>query len=243
MFGFGSSALSLPPKTAKAVCQRMPLTPERIPSFIIPSRITISSPRAHHNKTDRTRLLSPGHRASPRRRRELLSPSFALPERSPRFYSFSPVRAGRVTHAAGRVQEDRTDLSTRAALGLEHVKKISTPYGFRTLVESPHVRRRESLFHRDPTKAADEPFTTSPCVGSSASRTQENGARLPSDAELVESPFEAQEDNSVRENFCPNRVLKSAKDELKMFLKKTRNALRTPSPRRAKGHSSKPACS
>ncbi|XP_048085367.1 C2 calcium-dependent domain-containing protein 4C-like [Alosa alosa] len=230
MFGFSSSARSLPPKTAKAVCQRMPLTPERIPSFIIPSKLKISSPRSHHEDTDRTRLLSPDHCASPRRR-DILSPSFSPSKRSARFYKLSPASAGKVAHAAGRVQEDRTDISTRAAMGLEHVKKISTPYGFRTLAESPHVRRRESLFHRDLTNASD----ASPGVGSSASGRRVNAARLPSDAELVESPSEALEDDRARKRPSPNRVFKSAKDGLKMFLKKTRYVLRTPSPLRAKG--------
>lgn len=236
MFSFGSSAFSLPPKTAKAVCQRMPLTPERIPSFIIPS------PRARHRPhedVDRTRLLStPDHCASPHSRE--LSPSFSLFRRSPRFSKLSPASAGRGRRADRPALEDRSDLSTRAALSLEHVKKISTPYGFRTLAESPHVRRRESLFHGDNAKAAsNQPSTASPCVGvrTPLNVRRENSARLPSDSEQVTNPSEGQQENSVK---CPgpNGVLKAAKDGLHMVLKKTRNALRTPTPRRRKGPSS-----
>lgn len=233
MFSFGSSALSLPPKTAKAVCQRMPLTPERIPTFIIPS------PRArhrHHEDADRTRLLSPpDHCASPYRRGHL-SPSVALSRRFPKLSKLSPAPAGKVTHADARALEDRSDLSTRAALSLEHVEKISTPYGFRTLAESPHVRRRESLFHGDHRRAAGHHPPTSPCVGvgTSLNRRRENPARLPSDSEQVASLSEGQQTSSAKSP-NPNGVLKAAKDGLQMVLKKTRGALRTPTPRRMKG--------
>lgn len=237
MFSFGSSALSLPPKTAKAVCRRLPRTPERIPTFIIPS------PRArhrHHEDADRTNLLSPpDHCASPRRQGHL-SPSLALYRRSPRFSKLSPASAGRVTRVAdAQVPEDQSDLSTRAALSLEHVKKISTPYGFRTLAESPHVRRRESLFHGDQTRAAGHQPPTNPCigVGTPLNKRRENSARLPSDSQQVGSPSEGHRETSAKSP-NPNGVLKAAKDGLQMVLKKTRNALRTPTPRRTKGPSS-----
>lgn len=231
MFSFGSSALSLPPKAAK-VCQRMPLTPERIPSFIIPSPRAVHRPRHHQEDTDRTRLLSPPHPcASPHR--ELLSPSFALSRRSPRCSKLSPASAGRVTRADRPVVEDGSDLSTRAALSLEHVKKISTPYGFRTLAESPHVRRRESLFHGDHTRAASHQPPTSPSIGvATPLNRRENSAHLPSNSEQVASPPEGQQEGSVKSP-NPNGILKAAKDGLQMVLKKTRNAL-TPTPRRKK---------
>jgi hypothetical protein len=46
-------------------------------------------------------------------------------------------------------REDLVDPTTRAALSLQHLPKITTPYGFLTLGESPFVRRRESLFFKD----------------------------------------------------------------------------------------------
>ncbi|XP_066539048.1 C2 calcium-dependent domain-containing protein 4D-like [Hoplias malabaricus] len=39
--------------------------------------------------------------------------------------------------------------SDKAAMSLPHLVKITTPYGFITLGESPCVRRRESLFFQD----------------------------------------------------------------------------------------------
>ncbi|KAJ7335167.1 hypothetical protein JRQ81_013108 [Phrynocephalus forsythii] len=41
---------------------------------------------------------------------------------------------------------DHSDPVTRAALSLPHLPKITTPYGFLTLGESPNIRRKESLF-------------------------------------------------------------------------------------------------
>lgn len=39
-----------------------------------------------------------------------------------------------------------SDPPTRAALSLPHLPKVTTPYGFLTLGESPSIQRRESLF-------------------------------------------------------------------------------------------------
>ncbi|XP_063052339.1 C2 calcium-dependent domain-containing protein 4A [Engraulis encrasicolus] len=42
------------------------------------------------------------------------------------------------------------DPQSQAALSLPHMAKAQTCYGFCTLLESPHTRRKESLFHNDP---------------------------------------------------------------------------------------------
>jgi len=42
-----------------------------------------------------------------------------------------------------------SDPTTSAAMSLPHLCKITTPYGFLTLAESPSVRRRESLFFEE----------------------------------------------------------------------------------------------
>ncbi|XP_019731528.1 C2 calcium-dependent domain-containing protein 4A [Hippocampus comes] len=42
------------------------------------------------------------------------------------------------------------DPQSQAALSLPHMAKAQTCYGFCTLLESPHTRRKESLFHSDP---------------------------------------------------------------------------------------------
>uniref|UniRef100_A0A3P9IG90 C2 calcium dependent domain containing 4A n=1 Tax=Oryzias latipes TaxID=8090 RepID=A0A3P9IG90_ORYLA len=42
------------------------------------------------------------------------------------------------------------DPQSQAALSLPHLAKAQTSYGFCTLLESPHTRRKESIFHSDP---------------------------------------------------------------------------------------------
>ncbi|XP_039675360.1 C2 calcium-dependent domain-containing protein 4B-like isoform X3 [Perca fluviatilis] len=113
------------------------LTPQRVPSFIIPSCSSPLrfSPRLGRRSPDRTRLLSDAEdRAAP-------SPSGFL------------VRPPRVRTPRGAPPLDPhadTDLTTHAAMSLTHVAKVTTPYGFgAVLAESPCTRRRESLFHRN----------------------------------------------------------------------------------------------
>lgn len=156
------------------------LTPERIPDFFIPSRSTLLclSPRLERSSPDRTRLLSDPEdnlgdsptvtRFTPTTPRHFLR---RLP--SPR------VRPPRrpATAAATDNSDAETDLTTRAALSLPHVGKVTTPYGFRNvLVASPCTRRRESLFHQnrgvtltvtdcDP----QDPVVPDPCPGPSQS--------------------------------------------------------------------------
>ncbi|XP_041103805.1 uncharacterized protein LOC121314486 [Polyodon spathula] len=48
-------------------------------------------------------------------------------------------------------EADHSDPATRAALSLPHLAKVTTPYGFLALGESPNIRRKESLFfEQDP---------------------------------------------------------------------------------------------
>lgn len=117
------------------------LTPERIPSFLILSR----SPWLQRCRSDRTRLLSDldddtVDPASPR--------GFLLRVPSPRLRPARCAAAAAPTADAEAAAAD-TDLTTRAAMSLQHVDKVTTPYGFRAvLAASPCTRRRESLFHK-----------------------------------------------------------------------------------------------
>ncbi|KAM7373713.1 hypothetical protein PAMP_008547 [Pampus punctatissimus] len=126
--------------------QSLVLTPERIPSFLIPSRSPLLfSPRPH---ADRTRLLSDPDDSPGEGPKNRISPAA-----SPRFLLRLPppprIRAPRRTATAEDADAD-TDLTTRAAMSLPHVEKVTTPYGFRAvLAASPCTRRRESLFHRN----------------------------------------------------------------------------------------------
>ncbi|KAG7471552.1 hypothetical protein JOB18_047353 [Solea senegalensis] len=117
------------------------LTPERIPTFIIPSCSPLFALSPHRGSSDRMRLLSePDDDDSPRG-----SPA---PAASPRFRLRLPPRIRTPRRAAAESAD--TDLTTRAAMSLPHVEKVTTPYGFRAvLTASPCTCRRESLFHRN----------------------------------------------------------------------------------------------
>ncbi|XP_016896637.1 uncharacterized protein LOC103393807 isoform X4 [Cynoglossus semilaevis] len=118
------------------------LTPERIPTFFIPSRSPLLTLSPRHSSPDRVRLLSDpddddddGPVTSP------------VPAASPRFLLRLPPRIRTPRHCSRAAD---TDVTTRAAMSLPHVEKVTTPYGFRAvLAASPCTRRRESLFHRN----------------------------------------------------------------------------------------------
>ncbi|XP_054868038.1 C2 calcium-dependent domain-containing protein 4C-like [Amphiprion ocellaris] len=127
------------------------LTPDRIPSFFILSSL---SPQPQRAEPDRIRLLSDHDEAPPTpasSHRHLLRPR----------------------HGHSPAESADTDLTTRAAMSLSHVPKVTTPYGFSAaLAASPCTNRRESLFHRnrpvmvtvtEPQEAADpSPSGSSP---------------------------------------------------------------------------------
>lgn len=129
------------------------LTPERIPTFLIPSArspLRALSPRLHRTSPARTRLLSDQDEDSPGD--SPCSETPLSPAASPRFHLRLPPRIKAPRRAASAVAAEGadTDLTTRAAMSLPHVEKVSTPYGFRAvLAASPCTHRRESLFHRN----------------------------------------------------------------------------------------------
>lgn len=124
------------------------LTPERIPSFLIPSR----SPRLQRGSSDRTRLLSDPEDDTPIQSPPVTPHRFLLRLPSPQ------GRPPRCTASAADVADSDTDLTTRAAMSLSHVGKVTTPYGFRAvLAASPCTRRRESLFHKSKPVTDREP--------------------------------------------------------------------------------------
>ena len=121
----------------RSTLQNLVLTPERIPAFLIPSRspLLFLSPGLHRSSPDRTRLLSDHDDDRP---------------------GLSPVTRPALLRLPPRVRSRRsaadsdTDLTTRAAMSLPHVGKVTTPYGFRAvLTASPCTHRRESLFHKN----------------------------------------------------------------------------------------------
>ncbi|KAG6934815.1 C2 calcium-dependent domain containing 4C [Chelydra serpentina] len=115
------------------------VTPDRIPQFIIPSL-----------------AIQEDHRLFSQGKEQLWRPGGGHPERKARRSSSDPamkngrglrgtVPCGPSAELAARV-EDIPDPGTWAALSLPHLPKITTPYGFVTLGESPQVTNEEALF-------------------------------------------------------------------------------------------------
>ncbi|MEQ2217164.1 hypothetical protein XENOCAPTIV_025975 [Xenoophorus captivus] len=125
------------------------LTPERIPSFIIPSSCSpfLASPMFRGNSSDRSRLLSEDDDEDQTETSPLGTPT--NPGASSRRRLRLRTPRGRRPHHAAADGAD-ADPTTRAALSLPHVPKVTTPYGFRgVLATTPNTSRRESLFHRN----------------------------------------------------------------------------------------------
>ncbi|XP_056453172.1 C2 calcium-dependent domain-containing protein 4C-like [Gadus chalcogrammus] len=64
--------------------------------------------------------------------------------------------AGRLGAGSGDANTN-ADPQSQSAMSLPYVPKAQTSYGFSTLVESPHTRRKESLFHSDPNSPITSP--------------------------------------------------------------------------------------
>ncbi|NXD86348.1 C2C4C protein, partial [Halcyon senegalensis] len=112
------------------------LTPDRIPEFCIPPRLTSSDPlKGDHSEQDHT-SEDAGLNSSD------YSPSSSLPH-------LIQVESAEEISA---LEEESTnsDPRSQAALSLPHFPRAPTSYGFCTLLESPHTRRKESIFHGDP---------------------------------------------------------------------------------------------
>nr|XP_013800416.1 PREDICTED: C2 calcium-dependent domain-containing protein 4C [Apteryx mantelli mantelli] len=72
------------------------------------------------------------------------------------------------------------DPQAQTAMSLPYVPKAQTSYGFATLVESPHTRRKESLFHSEHSSLCPSP-ATSPGAQRRAKLNGESRPRAPAD--------------------------------------------------------------
>ncbi|NXN92795.1 C2C4C protein, partial [Rhinopomastus cyanomelas] len=111
------------------------LTPDRIPEFCIPPRLVGSGPAkgtgSHQDQsTEDANLNSSDY-----------SPCSLL----------HVIQVESAEDIPGLEEEStNSDPQSQAALSLPHFPRAPTSYGFCTLLESPHTRRKESLFHGDP---------------------------------------------------------------------------------------------
>ncbi|XP_026537813.1 C2 calcium-dependent domain-containing protein 4C-like [Notechis scutatus] len=116
------------------------LTPDRIPEFCIPPRLSSAPP---------AKSPSPGPAFQPRH--SLTEPglqeaaslgSFPFP---PHLIQVESVEELLEPEQGGT----NSDPQSQAALSLPHVPRTQSSYGFCVLLESPHTRRKESIFHSE----------------------------------------------------------------------------------------------
>lgn len=122
------------------------ITPDTIPEFCIPPKI--SSPMEGKNielgrQTPCIRV-SPCEKGSPKR--EIVSRELT----NNHIIQVESVDDGPYDNGCSDEETTNADPQSQAALSLPHLAKAQTCYGFCTLLESPHTRRKESLFHNDP---------------------------------------------------------------------------------------------
>jgi len=193
--------------------QNLPLTPRRIPQFTIPPKLSRSLQKSKDEDT--RKLLSP---ESPEEQSPRHQPSTGSPYISAKLCFTPKMKLKRLQKSPS---EDLSDPSTCVAMSLEHVGKVTTPYGFRTLAASPSVNRRESLFHKQrrcaERKRQVDSFS-SPTSSNSAfnSTNKRNGSAK----KLQDSPNDC----------CSPQRFK--REGLELFLNKPLTVLRSLTPRR-----------
>uniref|UniRef100_A0A3P9LVE1 C2 calcium dependent domain containing 4A n=1 Tax=Oryzias latipes TaxID=8090 RepID=A0A3P9LVE1_ORYLA len=121
------------------------ITPDNIPEFCIPPTIVSLQEVKNTEQRGATRTFKvpPCGRSSPETEVVFHKPL------SPHVIQIESVDE---IPYDGCSDEETTnaDPQSQAALSLPHLAKAQTSYGFCTLLESPHTRRKESIFHSDP---------------------------------------------------------------------------------------------
>lgn len=154
----GSRANDSGDKQSKGPLYSNVLTPDKIPDFFIPPKLPTVPPEAEGAEGKVKPNL--GTSASEQ------NLSARKPQRSPRLPVKTVSESKNLLKAASRhiiqiesadewmSEEDfstNADPQSQTAMSLPYVPKAQTSYGFATLMESPHTRRKESLFHSEHT--------------------------------------------------------------------------------------------
>ncbi|KAM3865798.1 C2 calcium-dependent domain-containing protein 4C-like [Diretmus argenteus] len=168
-----------PPETIPISVYTNVLTPDKIPNFFIPPKLICCPPESesltpeprrcstlrpsvsdHAICSQSLRAQSSKNPCSPRLFSHLAGDSRSLQKSANRHI----IQIESVDEpGVGLVDKDNVDVNTNAdpqsqtAMSLPYVPKAQTSYGFSTLVESPHTRRKESLFHSDPNSPLNSP--------------------------------------------------------------------------------------
>uniref|UniRef100_A0A8C5LST6 C2 calcium dependent domain containing 4C n=1 Tax=Leptobrachium leishanense TaxID=445787 RepID=A0A8C5LST6_9ANUR len=150
------------------------LTPDKIPDFFIPPKLIPTEGGGAEGASTGEGVPSKSNIGTSASEQNL---SVQRPQRSPRLPTKAASESRNLLKAANRhiiqiesadewaSEEDlgtNADPQSQSAMSLPYVPKAQTSYGFVTLMESPHTRRKESLFH-------SEQGSLSPCPSQSSS--------------------------------------------------------------------------
>lgn len=116
------------------------LTPDKIPEFCIPPRLAApSAPKSPSPAFQPHRCLT-----------EPTLQAASAADGGSNFFLPHLIQVESVEEIPDPEEEStNSDPRSQAALSLPHFPKAQTSYGFCTLLESPHTRRKESIFHSE----------------------------------------------------------------------------------------------
>ncbi|KAI4888667.1 hypothetical protein NFI96_002322 [Prochilodus magdalenae] len=152
-------------KQDKAPIYSNVLTPDKIPDFFIPPKLVSCPPEAE------TPDVKPKEGLRPSTSEQTIGNKIISSPRSPRLVSKLAGDTKNLLRAANRhiiqiesaddvvAGDTNADPQSQTAMSLPYIPKTQTSYGFATLMESPHTRRKESLFHCDHTSPVTSPNT------------------------------------------------------------------------------------
>lgn len=142
------------------------LTPDKIPDFFIPPKLVSNPPEPEiPSVKPKEGLQASASEQTISSGRKISSP------KSPSLVAKIAGDTKNLLKAANRhiiqiesaddvvAGDTNADPQSQTAMSLPYVPKTHTPYGFATLKESPHTRRKESLFHCEHTSPITSPNT------------------------------------------------------------------------------------
>lgn len=140
-------------KTSKGPLYSNVLTPDKIPDFFIPPKLP-AGPTEPEGPAELGPASSEQSLASGTPRRAPRSPRLPakLAAESKSLLKAATRHVIQIESAEDWSPEEaatNADPQAQGAMSLPSVPKAQTSYGFATLAESPHTRRKESLFHSE----------------------------------------------------------------------------------------------
>ncbi|XP_072213590.1 C2 calcium-dependent domain-containing protein 4C [Excalfactoria chinensis] len=157
------------------------LTPDKIPDFFIPPKLSAAPAEPEGTEPTAPPILGPS--VSEQDLTDRKTPRSPRPPSRPRAKASGrhiiQIESAEDWTAEGGFGTN-VDPQAQTAMSLPYVPKAQTSYGFATLVESPHTRRKESLFHSEHSSLCPSPVT-SPSAQRRAKLNGESRAQAPAD--------------------------------------------------------------